>query len=160
MGETRLRAVSLFPPADPAIRQAGRLLAMVNELHKAGYQRLRIAPGMAPSGCHWRCHVTSAGNVAVNGWEPLDWSRGVASYSTGQKNLYFGWDDAGHDSARQLAAKFIERFPEIARAGQGPDWAYAGWYVAMLGAAEHGTIPVFFADYPVELAPDDRPPPP
>lgn len=160
MDEANIRPVSLAPPADPAIRCAGRLLAMVNELHKAGYQRLRIAPGMAPSGCHWRCHVTPAGNVAPNGWEPLDWNGRIASYSTGQKDRYFGWEDATQDSARRLAAKFIQRFPEIARDGQGTDWAYAGWYVAMLGAAEHGTLPVFFADYPVEVAPGERPPPP
>ncbi|CAO3356568.1 hypothetical protein [Azospirillum melinis] len=160
MDGAQVMPVSLSPPTDPAIRWAGRLLAMVGELHKVGYQRLTIAPGMAPSGCHWRCHVTPAGNVAANGWEPLDWSRQVASYSTGQEDRYFGWEDSAQDSARHLAAKFVERFPEIARDGQGADWAYAGWYVAMLGGAEHGTFPVFFADYPVEEIARGRLPPP
>src|SRR5438445_11614927 len=31
------------------------LLLMVAELHRRGYQQLRIAPYMSPSGMHWRC---------------------------------------------------------------------------------------------------------
>jgi hypothetical protein len=36
---------------------------MVNELHKLGYQRLRIVPRMSPSEMHWRYSVTYIGNT-------------------------------------------------------------------------------------------------
>jgi hypothetical protein len=34
------------------------VVEMVHELHKAGYQLLRISPGLSPSGIHWRCPIT------------------------------------------------------------------------------------------------------
>jgi hypothetical protein len=36
---------------------------MVNELHKLGYQLLRIVPRISPSGMHCRCSVTYIGNT-------------------------------------------------------------------------------------------------
>lgn len=44
--------------SDPHLRRAQRVLAMVHELHKRGYQRLRIVPGMNSSGSAWRCFIT------------------------------------------------------------------------------------------------------
>lgn len=118
---------------------------MVHELHKLGYQRLRIAPGLSPSGMHWRCSITHVGNIQRSHGALLwDFSHDVAHYSTGQSNAYFGWEDARQDTARQLAAKFIDRFSTIARLGQGVDWAYAGWFVQMLGMAEHGELPMAY----------------
>lgn len=138
----------------PQIRRAQRVLLMVHELHKLGYQRLRIAPGMSPSGCHWRCSVTHAENILkTNGAFMKEWNDECAHYSSGQENAYFDWEDAKHDTARQLAAKFLERFPGIVRKGQGVDWAYAGWYVQMLGFAERGAFPIAYSDW------DERPDP-
>jgi hypothetical protein len=37
---------------EPHIRRAVRVLAMVGELHKHGYQRLRLMPYMAASGMY------------------------------------------------------------------------------------------------------------
>jgi hypothetical protein len=36
---------------------------MVGELHELGFQRLRVSPGMAPTGMHWRCTITSVDNI-------------------------------------------------------------------------------------------------
>jgi hypothetical protein len=44
------RQVSTKPAADNVVRRCTRLLSMVHELHKAGYQRIRISPGLSPSG--------------------------------------------------------------------------------------------------------------
>lgn len=115
---------------------------------------------MAPSGCYWRCHITSSDNIRGNGWEPKDWNKGIALYTSGDEDKYFGWSDASGKSARQLASLFVERFPEIASKGAGWDWVYAGWYVAMLGAAEAGDFPVYFADYDVDLPEVGLPPGP
>jgi len=128
---------------------------MVHELHKMGYQELRIAPGMSSSGCHWRCSVTHIGNIlSIHGAMMNNWDTAAVHYSTGQDNVYFGWGDARRDTARQLASKFIERFPEIAQQGLGQDWPYVGWYVQMLGVAERGALPVAYADW--QDKPDPR----
>ena len=62
-------------------------------------------------------------------------------------NKYFDWQDAEKDDARGLAVKFVQRFPELVREGEGRDWAYAGWFVEMLGFAEKGQFPISYADY-------------
>lgn len=139
---------------DPHVRRAQRVLLMVHELHKLGYQRLRIFPGMAGSGLHWRCSVTHIGNILkTHGAMGKDYYRESAHYSTAQNNNYFDWRDAHKDTARQLAAKFIERFPEIAEKGRGIDWPYAGWYVQMLGYVDrNAAFPIAYGDY-VDSAP-------
>ena len=132
----------------PTIRRAQRVLLMVHELHKRGYQRMRIAPGMSSSGASWRCSVTPITNtLRTHGALSQEFDRDSAHYSTGMENRYFGWQDAREDTARQLASKFIERFPDIAEKGFGQDWAYAGWYVEVLGLAERGCLPIAYWDW-------------
>ena len=53
-----VRPVSMTPAIDLTARRGTRVIAMVHELHKAGYQRIRIVPGISGSGMHWRCSVT------------------------------------------------------------------------------------------------------
>lgn len=136
-------------------RRALRVLRLVHEFHKQGYQRMRIAPGMSPSGCSWRCAITPRSNILrTHGAKLSSWDRLVAHYSSGQGNEYFGWTDAQHDDVKTLAAKFHERMPEIVQASRGVDWEYAGWYVSMLGHVERGLFPIAYSDWPTS---DDSP---
>jgi hypothetical protein len=83
---------------------------------------------MGGSGLHWRCSITLVGNILkTHGAMGKDQYRESAHYSTGQSDNYFDWRDAQNDTARKPAAKFIERFPDIVKKGQGIDWQYAGW---------------------------------
>lgn len=141
--EVRSMPISTHQAIEPYYRRATRVLAMVHELHKAGYQRIRVLPAVSPNGGFWRAYVTFAGNIAADGFNIVDEDledrrKIVARYSTGQENEYFGWTDAGSCNARQLAQLFIERFPIIAKQGEGGDWAYAGWLTDVLGHAEAG----------------------
>lgn len=139
----------------PYERRALRVLMMVHELHKAGYQRLRICPGLAPSGSYWRCAITPVTNVLQsNGALIAKEKEDAAHYTSGQTNEYFEWTDAKTDNAKELAEKFLKRFPKIARKGLGQDWEYVGWYVQMLGLAEKGEFPTACADWYDE--PDPR----
>ena len=162
-----VRAISQQPSATPILRRAARVLAMVHELHKAGYQRIRILPYLSPSGGHWRCTITPSANVADDGFHLIDDSgtRLVARYTTGQDNRYFDWAGSENDSARELAVRFIKEFPDIAQGGAGRDWMYAGWLTDVLGRAESGSaedLLYLIADWQI---PDEemrkwRPPPP
>ncbi|MCR9177432.1 MAG: hypothetical protein NXI19_15680 [Alphaproteobacteria bacterium] len=154
------RRISQKPPEHQLERRALRVLSMVHELHKAGYQKIRIYPGRHPLGTHWRCHITPASNVSWPSSEPIDWGELVADYSTSDGDRYFGWTDGPGKNARQLAQLFVERFPRIVSSGSGQDREYAGWFVDMLGAAENGRLPIFFADYSVEWNEEERPPRP
>ena len=135
-------------PLDPPFNWALRVLEMVGELHKLGYQRLRIAPGMSATGLDWRCAVTHVGNILrYHGAMFLDFDRETAHYATGQRDECFEWADAQNDSPRELAEKFLARFPEIARLGRGDDQPYADWYEGMLQLAERGAFPSAYQDF-------------
>ncbi len=162
LARTLIRPISLQPPKELALRDAARMIAMVHELHKAGYQRIRILPAMAPSGVHWRCTITDAGNFTPDGLGLRDpHGDRVARYTSGDGARYFGWDDGPTLTARLLAKRFLSAFPVIAEHGAGRDWAYAGWLTDVLGRAEHGSFVAFHADY--DLPEDElalwRPPP-
>jgi hypothetical protein len=136
-------------------RRALRVLRIVHEFHKQGYQLMRIAPGMSPSGNSWRCAITPRSNILrTHGAMLRDLGRLVAHYSSSQSNQYFDWPDAEHDDVIALTAKFRERLPEIVEASRGKDWDYAGWYVSMLGCAEKGLFPIAYAEWHGE--PDPR----
>lgn len=146
---TLIRPISLKPKT-AALRDAARLIAMVHELHKAGYQRVRILPAMAPNGLHWRCTISDSGNFSPDGLALVttDEDR-VARYTSGDGARYFGWKDGPVLTARLMAVRFLQCFPNIAAGGKGRDWAYAGWLTDVLGRAEHGSFVIFHADYPI-----------
>jgi hypothetical protein len=135
------RRISLAPSTDSDFRHWARLLAMVHELHKAGYQRIRINPGIGGIGA-WRCNITSADNTEADGFtiKHLDFDGGlVAPYSGSDGAHYFNWTDGPMMNARQMAERFLHAFPRITSAGAGRDWMYAGWLTDVLGRAEQGT---------------------
>ncbi len=125
-----------------------KVLLMVTELHVRGYQQLRISPGMAPSGFYWRCAIAPVTNFSKeNGAVIVNHDHLIAYHSSGMERKYFGWEDAGYLTPSKLANLFIERFPEIAKAGMGSDWLYAGWYLEMLHLTYPDGFPVAYADY-------------
>ena len=131
-------------------RAAINVLLMVHELHKRGFQRLRIVPGMSASGMYWRVTILPRTRVLrSHGAMSHDWTWGGPEpfYTSGQESKYFDWDDAVEDGPAELADKFLERFPEITEASRGSDWEYAGWYLEMLGKAQVGDLPIAYADW-------------
>jgi DNA-binding transcriptional ArsR family regulator len=134
--------------APPAHMLCRRVLVMVQELHRRGYEQLRVAPGISPSGLHWRCSIV-----------PVDWVRrdhgalavggGVlaACYGSGQGARFFDWPDAEHDAPVALAGKFLDRFPDIASRGRGSDPEYARWYAGMLRATAPDGLIYAYADW-------------
>ena len=144
----------------PALRDALRILSMVRALHEEGYQKIRVLGSMAPSGAYWRCTITSADNMEENGWRIRDGFSDVADYTTGAGAAPFEWEDVSDKAARELAAMFVERFPRIAKRGAGRDQAYADWFAGMMATAETGRLPIFYADYKIDLSDIRVPPPP
>lgn len=141
---------------------------MVHELHKAGYQRLRIHPGLSGSGMHWRCNITYASNVERDGFtiRKFDIDGGhVAPYTSASSETPFEWQDGATLNARQMAARFLTSFPMLVSKGVGRDWPYAGWLIDVLGRAEQGQagdLLILYADFPLSREVIDvwQPPPP
>ena len=133
---------------EDGVRYCRRLLYMVSELHDMGYQQLRIAPAVAPSGLFWRLSICAAANTRPDhGAEMKDFDGG-AHYSSGAGDEYFGWLDTVDDSAAELAEKFVERFPELATEGRGDDPDYVRWYKEMLERTEPDGLLYVSADWP------------
>lgn len=132
------------------------VLRVVAELHLRGYQRLRIAPGMAPSGAYWRCTITPASNIlVVHGAMIADLQGPQVSYTSGMGNRYFDWADAAGRTPSRLANLFLERFANVAALGRGRDWLYAGWFVEMLSLTHPDCVPVAYAEY-LEHGPESK----
>ena len=134
----------------PGYEPERNVLRLVQSLHVRGYQRLRIAPSMSPSGGYWRCAITSVANILRrHGALSADHFQLTAHYSSGEERAYFEWKDAQYASPDRLAELFIARFPLIAEAGRGSDWLYAGWYIEMLHLTYPSSFPIAFADWDV-----------
>lgn len=121
---------------------------MVSELHRLGYQRLRVMPYEYPVA--WRLAIGPAELFSsVNGaFIPRPEEELLATYSSASETAYFGWSDAHGDTARQLAEKFIVRFPTICEQGLGRDWTYAGWLSELIGVLERTErLPVVMWDH-------------
>lgn len=149
-----------YPQSGPLLRDILRVLSLVGALHEAGYQRIRVFTCLSPSGTYWRCLITSADNVQENGWDIEDIFSNVVRYSSGEEAAPFGWEDAGNKSACELARRFVERFPRVAALGAGSDQDYADWFAGMMVTARTGRVPVFAADYEIDLSAVSVPPPP
>jgi len=140
--------LKLSRETEKMVSDCRRLLYMVRELHDMGYEQLRIAPGVAPSGLFWRLSVSAASNtLPENGAIMRDFDQG-AHYSSGGGDRYFDWDDAANDSPRELAEKFVERFPHLSAEGRNSDPDYASWYKEMLDRTEPDGLPYAYADWP------------
>ena len=132
---------------DDFTRRMARIFRMVVELHKIGYQGLRIYPQTH----HDRFHllpslfITHPGSFGI----VADWNflTGINKFQsvTNQEltTVYypFGAQIQGKN-ARELADDFIRRYPLIARLAMVYDYEYAGWFEALTGEVEEGLRPV------------------
>jgi hypothetical protein len=127
------------------ITQCRTVLVLVHELHLCGYQRLRAVPEMEHSGKYWRCAIAPASLVSADHGARLAGrhdTRRVATYTSRDQNHYFAWDDIyPYATPKELALYFLERFPDVAEEGAGPDWPYAGWYMEMLRLTQPDHFP-------------------
>ena len=139
--------MQLSPEELQHIAASRRVLRMMSELHMRGYQRLRLVPHLYALGT-WRGGITWAGNVrADHGAIAVDWSEDATpQHSSASGREVFGWADAVALTPSRLAALFIQRFPELAARGRGPDFEYAGWFSWMLHETYPDCLPVAFGE--------------
>lgn len=140
-------------PTDPRIFR--KVMLMVAELHLRGYQRIRISPGLAPSGAHWRCNVVPISLMLKSNGAMMNWQLGMeredhwAKYSSAMGDQYFDLVTTAATTPSGLARRFIEKYPDIVELGRGSDWSYAGWYVEMLHLTYPNALPIAYADFPL-----------
>jgi hypothetical protein len=137
------------------VRCSVRILRMVSELHRMGYQRMRVMPHEGPTS--YRVWIAPASAFSrVNGAYCADMEMASVCYFGPSEDKYFDWDDAEYDDARQLAEKFIRRFERVCELGFGSDWAYAGWLADLLAKLEQHPDKLPYIDLTdfIELVPE------
>ena len=136
-----------------------RILLMLGELHRMGFERLRAPAYDYPLA--WRCPIVPAAwTHREHGGtfeDPSAYIRELFgeksavlnfTYSSASGQSPFDWTDATFATPRELALRFIKECPAIALAGWGPDREYAAWFERMLEmTAPNGVITSAFADY-------------
>jgi hypothetical protein len=128
-----------------AAEQARCLLLMVGELHKQGYERLRVAPRFAdsPGGPVWQCRVvpdffTHQEHGAVETDCP---SELTYFYSTrGARNVEKLWPELTNMHPDLAAGAWVLSHKQLCAAGHGSDPEYVSWYAEMLGQTEPGGV--------------------
>ena len=141
----------VIEPAMKSIYSAcRRLLEMVRVLHRQGYERLRIYPGMSPSGCYWRCEfLPSEMTFKVIQIRTMDPESRLRDTRVDRRQITLGGPTRFQIPPDEIAAKFVDRFDDLSKASKGKDPAYVSWYSRMLDETAPNGIVYAYADYPV-----------
>lgn len=108
-----------------------RLMAMVRELHAAGYQKLYLHVWPQPSGLHWRWQLfTGPRNWLQHATRP-GWSGNGSEYNM---NPVMGWGDQPGASASELAQALAAFDPEGLANALGRDEDHSAWFAAICDA--------------------------
>ncbi len=121
----------LFQIETPDRMPHARLMAMVRELHRAGYQRLYLYSWPKPSGMHWRWQLfTGPRNWMQRPWRE-GWYGSGADYNF---NPVMGWGDAPGASAAELASALAQADPQGLAQALGRDEDHTEWFDAVCTA--------------------------
>lgn len=122
-------------------RKATRLLAVVAELHKRGFQGLRIVPWLTEEPFGWVCHVLQVTDVHRGHGADGRVEMGSTILYDSRSGTYL-WSSKPDATARELADELehgsLSGWLQAARLD---DFAYAGWFSRLLGMAERGYLP-------------------
>lgn len=123
---------------------AANIVRMIAELHKRGYQRMRLCCSLSPSGLSIRTILTYKENVdsvtgcIIRDFFHFDEERVVAISST--------WKEYDKVDAVELADSFLSMFPEFCKKCKGSDPEYDYWFGKVLKLADEGKFPITMDD--------------
>lgn len=121
---------------------AYEIVMLVHELHKRGYEQLRLFPGMSPSGMSWRWELYP--KVMMGGDNGFERHSGYIQFeclrsSTGESRPK-GRDLIDVDQVLKEHAEFFEK-------AKGEDKAYVEWFQQIVDHAEKDDFPIAYCDY-------------
>lgn len=116
------------------------LMQILHELHKLGYQKLRWASFMAPSGLSLRCYITTQDHICANR-EIVIAEGNNEVWSTSTRTMTTG------ENIKPLVEAFMNENPRLLEIGRGDDHEYVEWFNKLLSFATEGQPPVFYGEY-------------
>ena len=121
----------LFRRAPPDRMPHARLMAMVRELHRAGYQKLYLYSWPKPSGLHWRWHLFTG----PRDWMQRSWREGwYGSGADYNVNPVMGWGDSPGASTGELIDALARFDPQGLAQALGRDEDHAAWFAQVCDA--------------------------
>ena len=121
----------LFRHAPPDRMPHARLMAMVRELHSAGYQRLYLYSWPKPSGMHWRWHLFCGRRSWLERPRREGWYGSGADYNF---NPILGWGDTPAASVSELASSLAQFDPHGLAQALGRDEDHSNWFASICDA--------------------------
>ena len=133
-----------FRRSPPDRMPHARLMAMVRELHKAGYEKLYLYSWPKPSGLHWRWHLFTG----QRDWMQRPWREGwYGSGADYNNNPVMGWGDAPGASTDELIHALAKFDPEGLARALGRDEDHTAWFANVCDALLPGYM------YSCDMAP-------
>ena len=126
-----------------------KLIKAIDILHKRGYELIRVCPSISPSGCYWRCFISTKDNFDKTYGiepEPITNEEGMF-YSTGAEYEYFRNYKGRWVSANKLAEELLKRFPFLESKGKGKDPDYMIWFEKFFSKITDCLFPYAWDDY-------------
>ncbi len=130
-------------------------------LHRRGFERLRVAPSLSPSGGYWRCTIAPAQCFFGRDGATIDPPRSIALYQTfagmeerptytsGQGPVCFEWGSCYELEAEEMADRFEKSFPCMLSVTRQPDLEYVEWFKHMLQVTHPTGLIYAQADFPL-----------
>ena len=115
----------LFRRAPPDRMPQARLMAMMRELHQAGYQRLYLYNWPNPSGMHWRWPLFCGPRNWMHRSRREGWYGSGADYNF---NPVMGWGDAPGASTVELVDALARFDPQGLAQALGRDEDHTDWF--------------------------------
>ena len=113
-------------------------MAMVRELHKAGYEKLYLYSWPKPSGLHWRWQLFTG----KRDWMQRPWREGwYGSGADYNNNPVMGWGDAPGASTDELIHALAKFDPEGLARALGRDEDHTAWFANVCDALLPGYRP-------------------
>ncbi len=110
-----------------------KLLFVVLELHKRGYEKLHIVPALAPSGMAWRCTFVSEIYKSVRATEWFE------EFARAEREINY--------TIEELTDRFERDHSDFLESCRGRNTDYLLWFRGMLNQLEKGELPYALAEY-------------
>lgn len=111
---------------------------MVQELHRRGFEKLRIIPSMSPSGMNWRCRFVA--ETKEISFSATNWIN----------NHEFKFREADVQlTVNEWADLFLVENQKFLKQCKGINEEYVHWYTDMLESLNETELPYEFADWSI-----------
>jgi len=114
-----------------------KVLFIACELHKRGYEKLRVVPSVAPTGLAWRCQFVAFSYGKKHEFIASNW---VSRFS------YFDDKEIKY-STPKLADIFEEENTDFLAICKGESREYVEWFSGLVSQLREGELPYAFEDY-------------